>query len=107
MDQLGLVQPVDRLGQRVVVAVALAAHRRLDAGLGQPLGVADADVLRPAIRMADQAAVSLGLPGVQACSSASSTKSVCIELLTRQPTMRRANTSITKATYSQPCQVET
>ena len=28
-------------------------------------------------------------------------------LLTRQPTIRRANTSMTKATYSQPCQVET
>jgi hypothetical protein len=32
---------------------------------------------------------------------------VRIVLLTRQPTMRRAKTSITKATYSQPCQVET
>ena len=29
------------------------------------------------------------------------------ELLVRQPTMRRAYTSITKATYCQPCQVET
>ena len=26
VDPFGLVQPVDRLGQRVVVAVALAAH---------------------------------------------------------------------------------
>lgn len=42
-----------------------------------------------------------------AYSSALSTKSVRIELLTRQPTMRRANTSMTKATYSQPCQLET
>ena len=30
-----------------------------------------------------------------------------MELLTRQPTMRRAKTSTTKATYSQPCQVDT
>ena len=30
-----------------------------------------------------------------------------MEVLTRQPTMRLAYTSITKATYSQPCQVET
>ena len=30
-----------------------------------------------------------------------------VERLTRQPTMRRANTSKTKATYNQPCQVET
>ena len=34
-------------------------------------------------------------------------KSVRMELLTRQPTMRRAYTSITKGTYCQPCQVET
>ena len=26
MDQLGLVQPVDRVGQRVVIAVSFAAH---------------------------------------------------------------------------------
>ena len=32
---------------------------------------------------------------------------VLTEALTRQPTLRRANTSLTKATYSQPCQVET
>ena len=48
IDQFGFVEPTDGLGQRVVVAVALAADRRLDAGLGQPLAVADADVLRPA-----------------------------------------------------------
>jgi hypothetical protein len=65
MDQFGLVQAVDGLGQRVVVAVALAAHRGLDAGLGQPFAVADADVLRPAVRVVDQAAVTLGLAGVQ------------------------------------------
>jgi hypothetical protein len=34
-------------------------------------------------------------------------KSVRSELLIRQPTMRRAKTSITKATHNQPCQVET
>ena len=48
MDQLGLVQPVDGLGQGAVIAVALAADRGLDAGLGEPLGVANTDVLRPA-----------------------------------------------------------
>ena len=39
-------------------------------------------------------------------SRASRTKSVCIELLSRQPTIRRVKTSMTKATYSQPCQVD-
>ena len=45
MDHLGLVEAVDRLGESVVVAVADAADRGLDAGFGQALGVADADVL--------------------------------------------------------------
>ena len=48
MNDLGLVEPVDRLGERVVVAVADAADRRFDAGLGQALGVLDRDVLNAA-----------------------------------------------------------
>ena len=42
MNQLGLVQTVDRLGQRVVIAVSLAAHRGLYAmacmGVPYPMG---------------------------------------------------------------------
>ena len=34
MDHLGLEQPVDRLGQGIVVAVADTADGGLDAGLG-------------------------------------------------------------------------
>jgi hypothetical protein len=34
MDQFGLVETVDGLGQRVVITVALAADRRLDTCLG-------------------------------------------------------------------------
>ena len=40
MDQFSLVQPVDRLGQGVIVAVAPAAYRRLDASFGQSFTVA-------------------------------------------------------------------
>ena len=58
MDQLSLVQPVDRLGQGIVVAVALAADRRLDAGLGKPLGVSNADV-RPTVGVMNQGIVAL------------------------------------------------
>lgn len=65
MDQFRLVQPVDRLCLRVVVAVALAADRGLDAGFSRPLSVADADVLRPAIRVTDERAVPFRLPSVQ------------------------------------------
>ena len=39
MDDLGLVETVDRFGEGVVVAVAHAAYRRLDARFGQALGV--------------------------------------------------------------------
>ena len=38
-DHLGLVEAVDRLGQGVVVTVADAADRRLNAGAGQSFGV--------------------------------------------------------------------
>jgi hypothetical protein len=44
-DQLGLVQPDDGLGEGVVVGVAAGANRGDRAGLGEPLGVADRQVL--------------------------------------------------------------
>ena len=45
VDRLGLVEAVDRFGQRVVVAVADAADRRIDPGFGQAPGVFDREVL--------------------------------------------------------------
>ena len=63
MDDLGLVKAVDRLGQSVVVAVADAADRGLDPGLGEALGVLDGHVLRPAIAMMDEAA-PMGWPAI-------------------------------------------
>jgi hypothetical protein len=46
MNQFSLVQAVDRFSQRIIVAVAPAADRWLDARFGQPFAVANADVLR-------------------------------------------------------------
>jgi hypothetical protein len=46
MNQFGLVQTVDCLSQCVVVAVATATNRGLDARFGQSLAIANADVLR-------------------------------------------------------------
>ena len=63
-DHLGLEQPDHRLGQGVVVAVADAADRGLDAGLGKPLGVADRDVQAAAIAMVHQA-VTEGAPVIE------------------------------------------
>ena len=41
VNQFRLVQAVGGLGEGVVVAIALAAHRRLDASFRQSLGVPD------------------------------------------------------------------
>ena len=46
-DQLALVEPNDRLGERVVVAVALGSDRVHGSLLAQTLGVADREVLPP------------------------------------------------------------
>ena len=45
-DQLGFVQPVDRLGQRVIVGAADGTDRRLDASFREPLSEPDRGVLR-------------------------------------------------------------
>src|SRR3954454_22105678 len=45
MDELGLVEAIDRLGESVVVGIADAANRRLDACPRQALGILDRDVL--------------------------------------------------------------
>ncbi len=44
-NDLGFIEPVDRLGERIVVAVADAADGRLDAGVLQALRVFDRDIL--------------------------------------------------------------
>jgi len=107
MNQFLLVETVDRFGQRVIVAVASAADRRLDAGLGQTFAVPNADVLSPLSEWGINVPSSPGWRTYSACPRASRTKAVVIDELTRQPTIRRGNTSITNATYSQPCHVET
>ena len=59
-DHLGLVEAVDGLGEGVVVAVADTADRRLDAGLGEALGVFDRDVLHATVAVMDEAAAAKG-----------------------------------------------
>ena len=44
MDDLSLVEAVDRFGEGVVVRVADAADGRLDPGFGETLGVLDRDI---------------------------------------------------------------
>jgi len=65
MDHLGFVEPVDRLGERVVVTVADAADRWHETGLGEPLGVLDRHVLHAAVGVVDEAAAREGPTIVQ------------------------------------------
>lgn len=54
INDLGFLQPVDRLSQGVVVRVAGAVDRRLDAAFGKPLTVANRQVLGAAVAVVDQ-----------------------------------------------------
>lgn len=65
MDYVSLEETVDRLGQGIVVALADASDGGLDTGLGQALGVADADVLRSTVGMTNKAIARLGSPIVK------------------------------------------
>lgn len=102
MNQVRLVEAVDRFSRRVIVAVATAADGRLDTRLGQTFAVPNADVLSPLSGWCIKVPSSPGWRAYSACPSASRTKSVLIDELMRQPTMRRANTSITMILRSWP-----
>src|SRR5258708_37391801 len=56
MDDLGLVEAVDGFGESIVVRVADATHRRLDAGLRQAFGVSNGDVLAASITVVHEPA---------------------------------------------------
>ena len=60
MDDLSLVEAVDRFGEGVVVRVADAADGRLDPGFGEPIGVIDRNLLGAAIAMMNEAAAAGG-----------------------------------------------
>lgn len=53
VDDFGFKQTNDRLSQGVVIRVTRVSHRALDAGLCQPLSVADCQVLAASIAMMD------------------------------------------------------
>ena len=65
MNQLSLVQAVNRFGESVVIAVTPTSDRRLDARFGQPLAVPDRHILLATIGMLDQRFVALRLPVIQ------------------------------------------
>jgi len=54
VNQLGLIEPIDRVRHGVVVGIADTPYRRLDALDRQPFGVFDGNVLTAAIRMMNE-----------------------------------------------------
>ncbi len=92
-DQLGLVETVDRLGERIVVGVRDAADRRSGADLVEAFGVANRRVLGPGVGVAHESFE--GVPRDQrAISIESRTMSVRMFDATRHPTIVRENTSV-------------
>ena len=62
MDDLRLVEAIDRFGEGVVVGVAGAADGRLDPGFGETLGVLDRNILGAAIAVMNEVAAAGGPP---------------------------------------------
>lgn len=54
VDDLGLVKPVDRFGESVVITVANTSDGGLDACLRQPLGILDRHVLHAPVGMLNE-----------------------------------------------------
>lgn len=58
MDDLCFVEPVDRFGERVVIAISNTADRRHEAGLREPFRVLDRDILNATIRVVHEIAAN-------------------------------------------------
>ena len=67
VDELGLVEPVDGLGQVVVVRVAHGAYRSRHPGGDEGIAVRQTDVLRGPIAVVGQALSAAGSAGGDQC----------------------------------------
>jgi hypothetical protein len=89
------------------MAVADAADRGLDPGLEEPFRVSNGHVLPAPVAMMGEAALRRAavvqglLQGIEDEGGMGAVRD------TRQPTMRRATTSMTQATRTKPCQMAT
>jgi hypothetical protein len=98
MDELGLVEAVDGLGQRVVVALAARADRADGADLGKPAGVPNREVLDAPVGVVDEACERRTRRDQRASSRASRGRgSPRGSVATRQPTIRRLKASTMNA----------
>src|SRR5207247_1479822 len=97
-NDLRLIQPDHRFGERVVVRIPTAADRRRNARVGEAIGVAHREILRAAVAIMDQPVRCVAAPVIDRLLQGIEEKSVTRDEETRQPTIRRAKTSMTNAT---------
>ena len=98
MDDLCLVKTVDRFSESIVIAVANSSDGGLDARLRQSLGIANGHVLHTPIGMVDEPTAMDGPPIMKRLVQGIEDEARMGVRLARQPTMRRAKASMTKAT---------
>jgi hypothetical protein len=98
VDHVDLLNPIDRLGLRVVTAAADTADRWLDASFGEVFGVLDVDILAAAIGVVDETAAVRRSAIVKGLAQRIKDEAGMVLRLARQPTIRRANVSMTHAT---------
>src|ERR1700750_863119 len=98
MDYLGLVKAVDGLGERVVAAVSNTPDRWFDASFSQSFGIFDRDILDAPVAVMDKAAAMARGAIVESLLQGVEHGASMRVRLTRQPTIRRANVSMTNAT---------
>jgi hypothetical protein len=80
VNDLGFVKPVDGLGERVVIAIADTADRRLNPGFKQPFRILNGYILAAPVAVMDQAAAMQGPPVMQSL----------LQRIKHEPGMRRA-----------------
>ncbi len=85
MNQFGLVQTVDCLGQCVIVTVATSTRRGLDARFGQSLAIANANVLRASVGVMYQRSIAAWAPRIK-CLFKCIQNEVCSHRRTDAPT---------------------
>lgn len=104
-NDFGFEQPNDSLCQSVVIGVSDGANGRDEASFGRSLGVANREILHPAIAMVNQ--LSASGSRVQRLLKRVEGKVAPQRAGDAQPTMSREKTSMTNATYTNPADVAT
>ena len=101
MNQLSLVQAVNRFGESVVIAVTPTSDRRLDARFGQTFAVPNGYILRTPVAVVNQGSGTFGLPVIQGLLQCIENK-VCSHGTALPPTHYPASVDVNHKGYVLP-----